>query len=288
MIFLLLLWSVFMQLSKIAVTSIPLSVSKMVSISVLAIFASSCQTSTINKDELTRTLKENPDIINQAILAHPAQYIETLQSAAKLAQEDLKKKQQDDEKTKLEDAFKNPLVASIRADEAIRGTKGAPITLVEYSDFECPFCSRSHETVKNLLKKYEGKIQFVYKHLPLNFHEQAMISAQYYEAIRLQSNDKAFKFHDEIFQNQRKLKNGKAFLDEVAKKINVDMNRLKKDLESDTVKNRIAEDMAEAQKFGMEGTPGFILNGVPIKGAYPEEYFDQILSELKQRGKLAI
>lgn len=277
-----------MKLSNVTETMIPLYVIRIVSISAILVMTTACQTSTVNKDDLARTLKENPDIINQAILAHPAQYIETLQTAAKLAQEDLRKKQQDDEKTKLETSFSNPLVAVIRDDEAIRGTKGAPITLVEYSDFECPFCSRSYETVKNLLKKYEGKIQFVYKHLPLSFHEQAMISAEYYEAIRLQSNDKAFKFHDEIFQNQRKLKNGKAFLDETAKKLGVDMNRLKKDIASDKVKNRIAEDMAEAQKFGMEGTPGFLLNGVPIKGAYPEEYFEQILSELKQRGKLAI
>lgn len=280
-----------MKLLKIAESSTPISFTRIVSISVLlstVFLTTACQTSTVNKDELARTLKENPEILKQAILAHPAQYIETLQTAAKLAQDDLRKKQQEDEKTKLETSFNNPLVAVIRDDEAIRGTKGAPITLVEYSDFECPFCSRSYETVKKLLQKYEGKIQFVYKHLPLNFHEQAMISAQYYEAIRLQSNDKAFKFHDEVFQNQRKLKSGKAFLDEIAKKVGADMNRLKKDLESDKVKTRIAEDMSEAQKFGMEGTPGFLLNGVPIKGAYPEEYFEQILSELKQRGKLAI
>lgn len=269
-------------------TMSPISVMQLVSISAILTLSQSCQFSTLSKDDLARTLKENPEIINQAILAHPAQYIETLQTAAKLAQEDLQKKQQQDEKTKLEAAFNNPQMALIRNDEAIRGTKGAPITLVEYSDFECPFCSRSYETVKNLLKKYDGKIQFIYKHLPLNFHEQAMIAAQYYEAIRLQSHDKAFKFHDEIFQNQRKLKNGKPFLDEIAKKLAVDMNKLKKDLESDQVKNRIAEDMSEAAKFGMEGTPGFLLNGVPIKGAYPEEYFEQILSELKQRGKLAI
>jgi protein-disulfide isomerase len=72
------------------------------------------------------------------------------------------------------------------------------------------------------MKKYEGKIRFVYKHLPLSFHEQAMISAQYFEAIRLQSNDLAFKFHDEIFKNQSKLKNGVAFLDATAKAVGAD------------------------------------------------------------------
>lgn len=265
-----------------------MNLATIVSFSVILMTAASCQTSTINKDDLAHTLKENPEIITQAILAHPAKFIETLQSAAKLAQEDLKNKQESEEKKKLESSFENPLVATIRNDESIRGTKGAPITLIEYSDFECPFCSRSYETVKTLLKKYDGKIQFVYKHLPLNFHEQAMISAQYYEAIRLQDANKAFKFHDEIFQNQRKLKNGKSFLDATAKSLGVNMSKLNKDINSEAVKNRIAEDMNEAQKFGMEGTPGFLLNGVPIKGAYPEEYFEQILSELKKRGKLNI
>lgn len=265
-----------------------MKLSSILPLSLTLVVVSACQSSSINKDDLARTLKENPDIISEAILAHPTQYIEALQNAAKLAQDDLRKKQEVEEKKKLETTFENPLVASIRPDEAIRGTKGAPITLVEYSDFECPFCSRSYETVNSLMKKYNGKIQFVYKHLPLSFHEQAMISAQYYEAIRLQNVEKAFKFHDEIFQQQRKLKNGKTFLNEVAKKLGVDMTKLNKDLESEAVKQRIAEDMAEAQKFGMEGTPGFLLNGVPIKGAYPEEHFEQILTELKNRGKLKI
>ena len=139
-----------------------------------------------------------------------------------------------------------------------------------------------------LMDKYPGKIRFIYKHLPLSFHEQAMPAAQYYEAVRLQDEKKAFAFHDEIFKNQAKLKNGKAFLDATAKKVGADMARLKKDVESEAVKNRIEADIKEAGSFGMQGTPGFLLNGVPVRGAYPAEYFVSLIDELQKRGKVKL
>lgn len=240
------------------------------------------------KTQISKLLNENPSILTEAIEKHPSEFITALQNAAKNAQESLGKKREQDEKKQLEESFNSPLVADIRTDEAIRGPKDALITLVEYSDFECPFCTRGNETVNTLMKKYAGKIRFVYKHLPLSFHEQAMISAQYFEAIRIQNNDKAFAFHDEIFQNQAKLKNGVVFLDSIAKKVGADMNKLKKDINSEAVKNRIAADVAEAGKFGMSGTPGFLLNGVPVRGAYPAEYFVNLIDELQKRGKLKI
>src|SRR5690606_20546936 len=151
-----------------------------------------------------------------------------------------------------------PLVAEIRADESFRGNKDAPITLVEYSDFECPFCARGFNTVMELMNKYKGKIRFVYKHLPLSFHPQAMPASQYYEAIRLQNEEKAFKFHDEIYQNQRGLQSGEKFLKDIAKKVGADMGRLAKDVNSEAVKKRIEADIEEANKFGFQGTPGFL------------------------------
>jgi thiol-disulfide isomerase/thioredoxin len=169
------------------------------------------------KEQMTKLLKDDPKILTEAIEKHPVEILEALQKAAKNAQEEMGKKREEDEKKKLEESFDKPLMANIRSDESIRGVKEAPITLVEYSDFECPFCSRGYETVQALMKKYEGKIRFVYKHLPLSFHDKAMISAQYYEAIRLQDEKKAFAFHDEIFKNQKKLQNGVAFLDATAK-----------------------------------------------------------------------
>lgn len=249
------------------------------------VMAASCTTS---KEDLKKMLKENPEIITESIKANPAKFIEALNEAVKSAQEGEGKKREEEEKKQLESAFNNPLQAEIRPDESWRGNKDAPITLIEYSDFECPFCSRGYQTVMELMKKYDGKIRFAYKHLPLSFHPQAMPASQYYEAIRLQSPEKAWQFHDAIYQNQRKLQNGESFLKAEAKKLGVDMNKLAKDVKSEAVQSRIDADMAEAAKFGFQGTPGFLLNGIPVKGAYPTSHFDGLIEELKKRGKISL
>lgn len=241
-----------------------------------------------SKDDIKKMMKENPDIITEAIEANPEKFIDALNNAVKIAQEGQSKKREDDEKKALEDSFNNPLKAEIRSDESFRGPKDAPITLIEYSDFECPFCSRGFNTVMELMDKYKGKIRFAYKHLPLSFHPQAMPAAQYYEAIRLQDPEKAWQFHDRIYKDQRKLQNGESFLKSIAKDLKVDMSKLEKDVNSEAVKKRIAEDMEEAAKFGFQGTPGFLLNGVPVKGAYPTAHFDSLIEELKKRGKISL
>jgi protein-disulfide isomerase len=241
-----------------------------------------------SKDDLKKMIKENPEIITEAIEANPEKFIDALNSAVKAAQEGQGKKREEEEKKALEESFNNPLQAEIRSDESFRGQAEAPITLIEYSDFECPFCSRGFNTVMELMEKYKGKIRFAYKHLPLSFHPQAMISSQYYEAIRLQSPEKAWQFHDRIYKDQRKLQNGEAFLKTLAKELKVDMTKLAADVKSESVKKRIDADMAEAAKFGFQGTPGFLLNGIPVKGAYPLTHFDGLIEELKKRGKISI
>ncbi len=241
-----------------------------------------------NKDQLKKILKENPDVITEAIEANPDKFIDALNNAVKKSQEVIAKRREEEESKALEDSFSNPLTPELRSDESFRGPKDAPLTLVEYSDFECPFCSRGFNTVMELMKKYEGKIRFVYKHLPLSFHPQAMIASQYYEAIRLQNADKAFKFHDEIYLNQRSLQGGEKFLQATAKKVGADMGRLAKDVKSEAVMKRIQADVEEAGKFGFQGTPGFLLNGVPVKGAYPTSHFDDLITKLKEKGKVSL
>ncbi len=248
----------------------------------------SCMSDGQLKEKVAKIIKENPTIITEAIDANPAEFVESIQKAAKGAQEVLAKKRQVNEKKKLEATFDKPLVAMIRADEAIRGNKNAPLTLIEYSDFECPFCKRGFETVEALRAKYGDKLRFVYKHLPLSFHKQAKISAQYFEALRLQSPEMAFKFHDAIFNNQKQLRNGESFLKKHAKAVGGDMKKLAADLSSKVVMDRIEQDLKEAASFGMQGTPGFLLNGIPVKGAYPPDHFIGIVDELVKRGKVKL
>ena len=191
----------------------------------------------------------------------------------------------------LQTFFDNPIQTSIRLDETIRGTVGAPLLLVKYSDFECPYCTRGSETVKKLLEKYEGKIQFIYKHLPLPIHANAMVASRYYEAIRLQDENKAFQFHDHLYtlSNQKMLtEQGTIYLDTLAKKLGVDMDKLRKDINSSAVTERIEQDIQEAQSIGFRGTPAFTINGVPLVGAHPIENFDIVINMLIQTNKLTL
>ena len=254
-----------------------------VSLFVLITFLGCSKEAQLKKD-LTNVFKENPEILADAIKNNPVEFMEAVKEAASAARSAFAKKR-DEKTTKYYD---EPLKPVIRKDETIRGTKDAPLVLVEYSDFECGYCSRGYSTVMELMNKYKGKVQFIYKHLPLSFHKQALISSQYYEAIRLQDEKKAFRFHDEIFKKQAQLKRGEKFLKKIAKNLKVDMKKLKKDVVSKKVLERIKEDQKEAEKFGMRGTPGFILNGVPIRGAHPIKSFVNIIEELKKRNKISL
>ena len=168
----------------------------------------------------------------------------------------------------------------------MRGSKLAKYTLVEYGDFQCTFCGNSYRTVEALREKYGNDLRFVYKHLPLTaIHPMAMPAARYMEAISMQSEDKAWNFHDIVFQNQHKLSEN--FYQETAKSIGVDVDRLAVDLKSDRISGIIEADTKEAGELGFQGTPAFLLNGVPIRGAYPLDYFETIIAKLAEKNGTA-
>jgi len=246
---------------------------------------SGCQSESKTKQIVQAALKD-PKIMREAIMANPEAVITALNEASQV----VKKSQAMAQKEKMaQDQMKfidNPLAPKIRSDELIRGNKCAPITIVEYSDFECPYCARGFQTVKSLLERYPNQLKFVYKHLPLSSHPNAQISAQFYEAIRLQSEEQAMAFHDKLFQEPQLLKKGESGLTKVAHTLKLNMKLLKKDLHSKKVLNRINEDLKEAQEFGFEGTPGFLVEGVPVKGAYPEQYFVELIQKIKENKKL--
>ncbi len=221
----------------------------------------------IRKEDLKKIIDENP-----------LYFAESFKGVMVALQKQESEKRRKAELEKIEAFFDKPLKPSLEK-EVFLGPKNAPIVLVEYSDFECPYCSRSAETVKILMKKYPGKIKFIYKHLPLKFHKSAMIAAQYFEAALLQDKKKAFDYHFKIFESQRTLqKGGEKFLKKLAKKLGFDSDRLTRDANSGEVLLKIKSHVDEATKFDITGTPGFLINGIPIKGAYPIEYFDHVIN----------
>lgn len=244
----------------------------------LAIVILTCattQATEITGDELKKALQENPNVLIEAIKANRKAIFDIINQTGI---EEQARVQKEAERKAYENAFKNPLKPAIDDKTRILGEKDAKYTLVEYSDFQCPYCASAYHTVKELSKRHGNDLRFIYKHLPLPFHTQAMPAAQWLEAVAIQSPEKAWKFHDTLFENQAKL--GVDLFKKTAKDLGIDVERCEKDAESQAVKDRIAADMEEAKKFGFNGTPGFLLNGIPVKGAYPIEYFEEIIKKL--------
>lgn len=236
------------------------------------------------RQTLSKSLKENPKILVEIIESNPLQFSEAIQGAFNASREQMAKERHERELKDFYQSFENPLSPEIRSDDVIRGAPEAVLTLVEYIDFECPFCARGYETVQELESRYSGEIRIILKHFPLSFHPKAMPAARYYEALRLQKDSLAIAFYHRVFKNQARLENGDIFLREIAADIGADMSALRNDLlQNPKIDERIEADISEAKSFGFRGTPGFILSGIPIRGAYPIEHFERVISELEKR-----
>ncbi len=250
---------------------------KVLGLSVLALALANCAPSS---KQLKEAVEKDPSIVFVAIEKNPDKFIEVVNKAAQEAQKKAQEKMIAEEGQKRADEFKNPLKPEIQEDRVIFGKKDAKVTIVEYSDFQCPYCTKGYQTVEQVLKAYPNDVRVVYKHLPLDFHPLAMPAAIYFEAIAKQDHAKAEKFYHEVFTKQSELVSKKeAFLKDTAKKVGADVKKLEKDLKDESIAKRIEADMEEARKFNFSGTPGFLINGVSLRGAYPFNEFKDIIDQ---------
>lgn len=175
-------------------------------------------------------------------------------------------------------ALKTDLIKpNIDPARIFRGKADAPVTIVEYTDFQCPYCGAGAKTVEEVMAKYEGQVKLVVKHFPLPFHPAAMPSALYFEAISLQSPEKAWKFYEVLFSDLRQLSAGESYLQKVANDIGVDMKRLEQDVRNQATYGRIAADLKEVEQFKFDGVPVFVINGKVLMGAQPPQKFFEII-----------
>lgn len=233
-------------------------------------------------------MEENPDILYGVIQKDPKKFLDVVNDAAQKARATEEQDYAAKEAKEREEEFKNPKKPVLTDDRAFAGAKNAPITIVEYSDFQCPYCRRGHDTMKQVLEKYGDKVKIVFKDMPIErIHPLARGAADIYEAIALQDPAKATKYKDYVFDHQEdEQKDGPKFFEDVAKKVGANVAQVKKDAKGDKVKERIEADKAEGEKFGFTGTPGYLVNGVSLKGAYPFEEFEKIIDkELADLGK---
>lgn len=159
----------------------------------------------------------------------------------------------------------------------IRGKKDAKVTLIEYSDFECPFCKRFHPTMQQALQEFEGQIRWVYRHFPLNFHVNAQKEAEASEcANELGGNDVFWKYTDLIFERTQSNGTGLPLtsLVPMAKELGLDEAKFKDCLDSGKYARHVTDEMAAGSAAGISGTPGTFLvdangNAQLISGAQP-------------------
>ncbi len=160
-----------------------------------------------------------------------------------------------------------------------RGRADAPVTIVEWSDFQCPFCGRVEPTLARIEEEYGDRVRFVFKHLPLSIHPQAGAAHAAAEAAHRQG--RFWEMHDRIFSNQRDLR--EETLEGYAAEIGLDMDRFRKDVSSDEVSKRINEDMKQANQLGVTGTPAFFINGKFLSGAQPFANFKKSIDEALEK-----
>ncbi len=207
-------------------------------------------------------IRKNPQVIKQAFEKYEKETAE---------------KQKDDEFEKL---FADRAEVEIGKSE-IRGDKKAEYTVIGFSDFQCPFCKRGDDTIKALMQKYDKKVRYVFKHFPLGFHPEAAPASKAAWAAGKQG--KFYEFHDKLFENQGKL--GEELYVQLAKDLKLDVDKFNKDRASEDAQKQIDEDIKAAQAVGISGTPGFILNGVKIFGAYPLDHFEKVITKLETTAK---
>lgn len=167
------------------------------------------------------------------------------------------------------------------------GNADAPVTIVEISDFQCPFCSRVGPTIKQIKDTYgPQKVRIVWKHQPLPFHKEARPAHEAAAAVHAIAGNEAFwKFHDSAFANQQALTPEN--FEKWAQAAGVDMAKFKEAVASKKYAAKVDEDMAMANKVGATGTPAFRINGVTVVGAQPFEKFKEVIdAQLAEAQKL--
>ena len=160
----------------------------------------------------------------------------------------------------------------------VKGSPNAPVTIVEFSEFECPYCGvYSRDTYPQIAKAYieTGKVKYVFRHFPLNFHANAQKAAEAAECASEQG--KFWEYHDVLFANQSAL--DVASLKKYASDLGLDTAKFDACLDSGRMADEVAKDAAEGASYGVTGTPAFFVNGLKRKGAQPFEVFQRLIEE---------
>jgi protein-disulfide isomerase len=166
-------------------------------------------------------------------------------------------------------------------NSAVKGPVEAPVTIILFSDFQCPYCARLVPTLEKVLEAYPKKVRLVFKQFPLNMHKFAQPAAM--ATIAARNQGKFWPLHDKLFANYDKLSEDR--IRELAESVGLDMARYDKDIANPSVQQEIADDMQLGLKSGVRGTPAAYINGKPLRDRSFEGFKQEIEASLKKARK---
>jgi len=206
----------------------------------------------------------------QIVREHPEVIIKSVQAYQEQQQQKVKQARQ----TFLQDLKTNP--QAVIGESPTTGSAQSKIVLVEFSDFQCPYCAEMHKTLKKLLAKHQGQLRLVYKNLPLtSIHAEALPSATAAWAAHQQG--KFWEYQDALFTNQKQL--GEALYLDIAKNLNLDLEKFKRELTLATP--AITKDIKLAEKLAVPGTPFFVIDSPTFSGVVELSDVEKILADAR-------
>ncbi|AFZ22853.1 protein-disulfide isomerase [Cylindrospermum stagnale PCC 7417] len=210
------------------------------------------------EQQVLQILRENPEVIIESVQAYQQAQQQKVQQTRQAFLQDLKTN-----------------TKAVIGDSPIKGS-ALKTVLIEFSDFECPYCAEANKTLKQLLAKYPNELTLVYKHFPLSqIHAEAVPAAKAAWAANQQG--KFWEYNDALFTNQKQL--GEALYLDIAKNLNLDLAKFKSDrILADAA---IQKDLQLAQKLGLSGTPSFVINSKNFSGAVQLSEIESILERIR-------
>ena len=219
-------------------------------------------------NRITPQLEEE---VLQIILNHPEVILESIQAY----QQQQQQQQEQARQTFLQGIKTNP--KALIGESPTNGAAESKIVLIEFSDFQCPYCAKADQTLKQFMAKHQNEVTLVYKHFPLtSIHPQALSAAQ--AAFAANQQGKFWQYNDALFTQQDKL--GEELYLEIAQSLNLDLEQFNRD--RNVADTAITQDMQLAEKLGVTGTPFFVMNEEIFSGAMQLSNMEKVLARVSQ------
>ena len=230
------------------------------------------------REMLRRLFREHPEIVMDVLRENSIQVLE-------IAQKGSQERQYKAMRAQWREDMKKP--KKIDLDRPMAGDVKAPVTIVAYSDYTCPYCADAAETIQQVLAARKGKVRFMFKNYPRKDHPLARLASEYVTAAFILDPDKGWAYHDIVFGGQmRLLKEGEGFLRAEALALGFNLQKLGAEAKGKKVKAIIDEDIAEALDIGVPGTPFHLVNDLTVRGGQPLPAFleavDTALAAIKK------